>query len=157
MTRTAAHDESVSLFLIQPREPSWWYWLASAILLWCWVGGLAEAAWLLGGLSLVQIAHFRLREGRLGAFPVQVRIAYAGIVALAAWDPTHLIVWIPTVGTTAQVVFGYCLLARTLSLLPWNRTQPLTASLVWRTYGAAPRRGSVLQGQPPLQPTAAAR
>jgi len=151
MNDLTARGDAAPLFMMQPKELSWWYWLASAALLVLWVAGRAEAPWLLGGLSLVQIVHFGLKEKGLSAFPVQVRLAYAAVVAAAALDPTHLFVWIPTAGTIAQVVFGYCLLARTLSLMPWNRTGPLTAARVWRTYTAPPRRGSVLQGQPPLR------
>jgi hypothetical protein len=48
-------------------------------------------------------------------------------------------------GTTVRVAFDYCLLARTLSLMPWNRRQPLTLALVWRTYATPPVKGSILQ------------
>jgi hypothetical protein len=37
------------------------------------------------------------------------------------------------------VIFGYCLMARMLSLLPWNRTEPITADLVRRTFLSRPR------------------
>jgi hypothetical protein len=134
--------------MIQIREMSWWYWLASAMLLLVWGIGSLAGLWLALGLALVQVGHFRLREGSFRAFPVQVRIAYAAILALGAWEPIRPWLWAPTIGTTAQVLFGYCALARLLSLLPWNRQAPLSASLVWRTFTAPPRQGSVLQGLP---------
>jgi hypothetical protein len=37
------------------------------------------------------------------------------------------------------VIFGYCLMARMLSLLPWNRTEPITADLVRPTFLSRPR------------------
>ncbi|MBX3346336.1 MAG: hypothetical protein KF806_13480, partial [Nitrospira sp.] len=50
-------------------------------------------------------------------------------------------------GTTARVLVGYCLLARTLSLAPWNRRQPLTWSMLRRTFfspqTAAPPCGAI--------------
>ena len=155
MNRLVTRKDSASLFMMQPREPAWWFWLASAALLVAWVAGRPEAFWLLLGLSLFQVAYFGLQESRLRAFPAQVRIAYVGVIAAAAVDPTHLFVWVPTIGTIAQVVFGYCLLARAVSLLPWNGTEPFSAARVWRTFVSPPRRGSILQGQPALRAQAA--
>jgi hypothetical protein len=43
-----------------------------------------------------------------------------------------------------MVLVGYCPLARALSLLPWNRSQPLSAALVRRTFVSAPVRGSIV-------------
>ncbi|QAZ38695.1 hypothetical protein C1M51_04215 [Methylibium sp. Pch-M] len=130
------------------REVSWWYWVATAVLLLAglagWHGGFHAAI----ALSALQVLHFRLREGRLAAFPVQVRLAFTGLLLLAAWPPLGWLYWVPALGTTAQVLFGYCLLARGLSLLPWNRREPLSWRLLWRTLTAPPVRGSILQGLP---------
>ena len=41
---------------------------------------------------------------------------------------------VPVVGTFALVIFGYCLTARVLSLLPWNRAEPITIDLLRRTF-----------------------
>jgi hypothetical protein len=46
--------------------------------------------------------------------------------------------WLPTVGTMALLVLGYCLMAPTLSLLPWNHTGRLTFDLLSRTFLSAP-------------------
>ena len=40
--------------------------------------------------------------------------------------------------TTALLVFGYCLLARSLSLLPWNSHERYTLSRLRRTFFSAP-------------------
>jgi hypothetical protein len=48
------------------------------------------------------------------------------------------------------VTFGYCTLARCLSLLPWNRSEPLSFALLRRTFLSRPVKGSVLQGLPAL-------
>ena len=50
------------------------------------------------------------------------------------WGPLKWIHWMQLVGTTARVLVGYCLLARTLSLAPWNRRQPLSWTVAARTF-----------------------
>ena len=47
-----------------------------------------------------------------------------------------------------MVLFGYCLLARVLSLFPWNRTEPFSMQLVLSTFFSAPVPGNILQGLP---------
>ena len=46
--------------------------------------------------------------------------------------------WLPTVGTFALVIFGYWLMGRFLSLLPWNRHEPISLDLIHRTFLSAP-------------------
>ena len=78
------------------------------------------------------------------AFSVQVRIAYLAVLATGLWPPLGFVHWLQLAGTMAQVGFDYCPLARLVSLMPWNRTQPLTFRLVWRTFALPPMSGSVL-------------
>lgn len=134
--------------MIQYREISWWYWAVTAVLLIAGLSGWTAAFYLVTGLSAIQIVHFRLREGSFSAFPVQVRIAYTALLLIALWEPMHWLFWVPAIGTPAQVLFGYCSLARCLSLLPWNRTEPLSWRLVRRTFLSPPVNGSILQGLP---------
>jgi hypothetical protein len=134
--------------MILYRDISWWYWAVTAVLLIVGLAGWFEAFYLAAALSVVQVVHFRLREGSFAAFPVQVRLAYAAILILALWKPMNWLFWIPAIGTPAQVLFGYCALARCLSLLPWNRREPLSWHLVWRTFVSRPVKGNILQGQP---------
>lgn len=134
--------------MILYREISWWYWAVTSVLLIVGLAGRFEAFYLAIVLSAFQVVHFRLREGSFAAFPVQVRVAYTGILLLALWPPVHWLFWIPAIGTVAQVLFGYCTLARLLSLLPWNRREPLSWRLVWRTFVSRPVKGNILQGQP---------
>lgn len=137
--------------MILYREISWWYWAVTATLLIIGLAGRFEAFYLATALGALQIVHFRLREGSFAAFPVQVRLAYTALLALALWEPMNWLFWVPAIGTPAQVLFGYCSLARCLSLLPWNRREPLSADLVRRTFLSRPIRGSVLQGLPALR------
>ncbi len=134
--------------MIDYKEISWWYWAITSLLLVAGLAGHFEAFQLATALSAVQIVHFRLREGNFAAFPVQVRIAYTLLLAVSLWEPLRWLFWVPAIGTPAQVLFGYCTLARCLSLLPWNRREPFTWNLVWRTFTAPPVRGNILQGLP---------
>lgn len=134
--------------MILCREISWWYWAVTAVLLIVGLAGWFEAFYVATGLSIVQVIHFRLRASSFAAFPVQVRVAYTAMLLIALWGPMNWLFWVPAIGTPAQVLFGYCTLARCLSLLPWNRREPLSWGLVWRTFVSPPVRGNVLQGLP---------
>ena len=100
------------------------------------------------GLSVVQIVHFYRREGRMGAFPVQVRIGVFFLLSAAYLDPTRMLIWVPFAGALARVLFGYCMMARLISLLPWNRSEPFSGALFAKTILSVPTRGNVLQGLP---------
>jgi len=134
--------------MILYREISWWYWAVTSVLLIIGLTGRFEAITLATALSAIQIVHFRLIEGSFGAFPVQVRLAYTAMLLLALWEPMNWLFWLPAIGTPAQVLFGYCTLARCLSLMPWNRREPLSTELVRRTFLSPPVKGSVMQGLP---------
>jgi hypothetical protein len=126
----------------------WWYWAVTDALL---VGGLLD--WPLGfwpviGFTVVQVMHYLGREGRVSAFPVQVRVGYLGLLLLGQWDPFYFVYWVQLMGTTAMVLVDYCALARLLSLMPWNRHEPLSFGLVLRTFLSPPMKGNILQGLP---------
>lgn len=136
--------------MLMYREVSWWYWAVTTVLLFLGLAGDDRWFAVAIALSAFQVAHFRLREGNMAAFPVQVRLAYTAMLVLFLWPPVSLLYWIPAVGTLAQVLFGYCTLARCLSLLPWNRSEPFSLALLRRTFLSRPVKGSVLQGLPAL-------
>lgn len=138
------------MLMLEYRALSWWYWLVTVVLLTAGVCGWAPGFLLAIGLTVFQLLHFLLRERRLSAFPVQVRLGYLLLLLVALPEPLQLIYWIPTLGTWAQILFGYCTMARLVSLLPWNRGEPLSARLLKRTFLSAPVRGNILQGLPPL-------
>jgi len=140
------------MLMIEYRDLGWRYWLATVCLLTAGLAGQPLAFVLAVGLTLVHLAHFLLRERSLRSFPVQVRLGYLVLLLLALPEPLQWIFWIPTVGTWAQVLFGYCTMARLVSLLPWNRSEPFSLRLVGRTFSAPPVRGNILQGLAPLSP-----
>lgn len=127
------------------RHIGWRYWLALDILLALGLSGVAPAALPMAiAVGIVQSIHYLRREGRWSAFPVQVRVAYLGLLAAGLWAPLAFIHWIQLAGTTALLTLDYCPLARTLSLAPWNRRAPLTAALVRCAFFSPPTPGSVI-------------
>jgi hypothetical protein len=122
---------------------AWWYWAAMALLL---AGkALSPAAALAAfGLGVVQSVHFYARSERMGALPVQVRTAFLCFLVAGLWTPLAFIHWLMLGATLARVAFDYCLLARTLALMPWNRAQPLSVRLVRRAYLTPPTQDSIL-------------
>lgn len=141
------------MFMIDYRELSWWYWLVTACLLTAGITGWEMGFLLAIGLTMVQLVHFMLREGSPTAFPVQVRFWYLVLLLVALPEALQWIYWIPTIGTWAQLIFGYCTMARCVSLLPWNRREPFSAGLVARTFFSRPVPGNILQGLPPARAT----
>ncbi len=144
------------------RDIKWWYWLVTAILLVGAVAGHRAAIAAAIALTAVQLVHFAARERAPTAFPVQVRAAYLALLVAGLIPPLGFIHWVQLVGTWAMVLVGYCPLARALSLLPWNRRQPLSAALVRRTFLSPPVRGSIVAAmhegrEPPKEAPQAAR
>ena len=137
------------MFMINYKELSWWYWLVTACLLTAGVAGYQMGFILAIGLTVFQLIHFMIREHSITAFPVQVRFWYLMLLLVALPGPLQIIYWVPTVGTWAQLIFGYCTMARCISLLPWNRNQPFSVDLLSRTFFSRPVRGNIMQGLPP--------
>lgn len=138
------------MLMLEYRALSWWYWLVTVVLLSAGVAGWSPGFLLAIGLTAFQLAHFIIRERSLTAFPVQVRLGYLLLLLIALPKPLQLIYWIPTIGTWAQILLGYCTMARLVSLLPWNRSEPFSFRLLKRTFFSAPVRGNILQGLPPV-------
>jgi hypothetical protein len=137
------------MFMIDYKQIDWWYWFATACLLTAGVAGYATGFVLVIGLSGIQLIHFTMREHSLSAFTVQVRFWFL-ILVLSAWpEPMQIVYWLPVAGTWARSIFGYCLLARLLSLMPWNRRVPFSFGLLMRTFFSRPVRGSIMQGLSP--------
>jgi len=131
------------MLMLDVKDVGWWYWLVTAVLL--SYGLLVDPLGLLlaVGLTVINLAHFAVRADRLTAFPVQVRFFYLLLLLVALPESMRWLFWIPAIGTWAQVLVGYCTMARLVSLLPWNRSEPLTWRLVWRRFASLPVRGSV--------------
>ena len=134
------------MFMIEYKSIGWWYWLVTAGLLTYGVT-VNQIGFLIAiGLTVFQLIHFVIRERGIKAFPVQVRFWYLMLLLVALPEPLQLIYWIPTIGTWAQVIFGYCAMARLVSLLPWNRSEPFSFALIIKTFFSRPVRGNIKQG-----------
>lgn len=136
------------MFMIDYKEPSWWYWLITAGLLTAGLAGSQIGFVVAMGLTVFQLMHFSIRERSITTFPIQVRFWYLLLLIVAFPEPLQLIYWIPAIGTWAQVIFGYCAMARCVSLLPWNRNERFSLGLLKRTFFSAPVRGNIMQGLP---------
>ena len=134
------------MFMIEYKDIGWRYWLVTAGLLTYGVLGNPIGFMLAIGLTVFQIFHFLIRERSITAFPIQVRFWYLLLLLVALPEPLQLIFWIPTIGTWAQIIFGYCAMARIVSLFPWNRSEKFSLALLKKTFYSRPVRGSIKQG-----------
>ena len=134
------------MLMIEYRDVGWWYWLVTAGLLTFGVSGNQIGFALAIGLTIIQLIHFVFRERNITAFPIQVRFWYLMLLLVAWLEPLQWIYWVPAIGTWAQIVFGYCTMARCVSLLPWNRSEQLSIDLLTKTFLSRPVRGSIKQG-----------
>lgn len=134
------------MFMFETKDPAWWYWLVTAALLTVGVSGWQEGFMLAILLSTIQLMHYILREPKITAFPVQVRFWYLVLLLVCLTDGLQWLYWVPTIGTWAQVLFGYCTRARLVSLWPWNRQEDFSVALLKKTFFSRPVRGNILQG-----------
>ena len=116
----------------------WWYWFLTAGFLGAGLSGWPTGIFLAMVLCAVQLVHVIRLTRDVAAFPVQVRVAYLSMLMAGLWEPLQWIHWLQLAGTTARILVGYCLLARTLSLAPWNRNRPLTLMLIRHTFLSMP-------------------
>ena len=123
---------------LMPQAPGWWIWLATVALLGAGLAGAGAGFSAAIALSLAQTLFFWRKLGRVSAMSVQIRLNYTALLAVCFIPAMRWLYWLPALGTSALLVFGYCLMARTLSLLPWNRTEVLSVDLLRRTFLSAP-------------------
>ncbi|QQX81136.1 hypothetical protein JK628_04490 [Shewanella sp. KX20019] len=133
------------MFMIELNGTGWRYWLVTAALLTYGVVVDPIGFVLAIALTLVHLLHFVIMKRSVTAFPIQVRFWYLSLLLLAQVEGLGWIYWIPAIGTWAQVLFGYCAMARFVSLLPWNSCERFSFSLVSRTILARPVKGSIKQ------------
>ncbi len=125
------------------KTVAWWYWLVTVAFLAVAVAGNASGLYAAIMLSSVQVVHYLMRDRCIAAFPVQVRVAYLGLLLLSQAPGGQIILWMQLIGTTAMVTVNYCFLARVLSLMPWNRASRITKAAILSTLFSAPVAGSV--------------
>ena len=138
--------DGIIMLMIEYKDVGWWYWLVTAGLLTFGMSGNPTGFLLAMALTIIQLVHLVFRERSITAFPVQVRFWYLMLLLIAWQEPLQWIYWIPTIGTWAQIIFGYCAMARCVSLLSWNRSGELSVDLLKKTFFSRPVRGSIKQG-----------
>ena len=134
------------MLMLEYRDIGWWYWLVTAIFLTAGITGYAAGFQLAISLTVVQLLHYVVMQRSVSSFPVQVRFWYLMLLLVSWLEPMQWLFWVPVIGTWAQIFFGYCTMARLVSLFPWNRTERFTVTMLKRTFLSAPVKGSVKQG-----------
>ncbi|MBC8096079.1 MAG: hypothetical protein H7Y43_09720 [Akkermansiaceae bacterium] len=123
---------------IKPDDWTWWAWAITTALLIAGLSGFSLAFIAAMVVTAGQGFILLVRDRKPAAFSVQLRAAYLLLLLICYPPPMRWLYWLPTVGTFALIVFGYCLLARVLSLLPWNSREPYTIDRFRRTFFSAP-------------------
>jgi hypothetical protein len=101
-------------------------WAATAPLLAAALLGSTGALYAVIGFCALTTLYYGIVLRSISAYRLQVRIGFMALVALGLLPELRPILVVPLLGTTAQVLFGYCPMARILNLMPWNRTESLT-------------------------------
>ncbi len=138
----------MGIFYFNLTDWTWWIWLVTAICLGVGLMGIPAGFIAAMGLTSTQVIVFLVKDRSLRAFSVQLRIGYLALLVLCFIPAMRWLYWLPTVGTFALVIFGYCLMARFLSLLPWNSTEAYTMSRLRRTFFSPPDISRVERGIP---------
>lgn len=119
------------------------YWQCIVLLLAAHFAGVAQAMPLALMAGAVQTLHAWAGQRHWRHLSVQVRASFLGLLLLGLlpglW-PLHLLQFM---GTSAMLVTDYCLLARLLSLLPWNRHGPISIDVVRRVLLTPPSPGPI--------------
>jgi hypothetical protein len=123
---------------IMPKELAWWGWVVTILLLGTGLAGFPAGFIAATVLVLAKTLFYWWKLGHFGAIAVQIRLSHTLVLALCFIPRMHWLFGVAAAGAVALVVFGYCLVGRTLSLLPWNRVEPLTLDLLRRTFLSAP-------------------
>ena len=134
------------MFMIEYRELSWWYWLITVCLLTSGLVGFQPGFWLAIGFTLLQVILFAVKDSSMRSFPVQVRSWYLVFLLICMPEPLQVLYWLPTIGTWAQIFTGYCMMARLVSLLPWNRNEALSVAFLKKTFLSPPVKGNIMHG-----------
>ena len=126
------------MFNIDYKDTDWQYLLVCATGITAGLAGWSEGFLLAIAFAAIQFFRTFLVHGQLAAFPVQVRIAYTALLVTAYAEPMNWLYWLPAIGTWIYILFNYCLLARLLSLLPFNSTRTFSLQEVRDTLLARP-------------------
>jgi len=131
------------MWMLEYKKDSWWFWVVTAIFLSLGVAGVPVFFKWAIALTVVQIIYFSVKLQSVSSFPMQVRVCYLGLLVVSQPKMLQWLYWVPTIGTWAQVLVGYCLMARIVSMYPWNREEAFTWRYFKKTIFSAPVHGSI--------------
>jgi len=123
---------------LMPKQLTWWLWLVTLATMATGLAGYPAAFLAATALTFAHTLLFWRRSRDFRAISVQIRFAYALLLAVSYIPQLRWLYWLSAIGAAAMLVLGYCLMGRMLSLLPWNRTEPFTPDLLRRTFLSAP-------------------
>jgi len=126
------------LFYINLKDWTWWAWTITTVLLIMGLAGYSPAFVAAMAVTAGQGIILLARDRSPAAFSVQLRAAYLLLMLISYPPLMRWLYWLPTVGNSALIVLGYCLLARVLALLPWNSREKYTLDRLRRTFFSAP-------------------
>jgi hypothetical protein len=121
------------------------YWMVTAL---CLAAGLLfwpPALILAMAVMVVHCMHYPQCAPGITSFPMQVRIGFLALLVVGQVPYFGWVNWVQMAGITALITVGYCPLARILSLMPWNRTRPMSWKLFVTAIFSPPVEGSILQ------------
>ena len=128
-------------------DPSWWHWVVTIPLLGARLTGYSWAIWPAIVLCVGMGIYYLGRVRQWQPYPVQIRIAYTVLLIIGLVPVMWWVHGVQFFGTLAMVSVGYCPLARMLNLLPWNRTEPITAAFVFHNFLREPCAGGLIGWQ----------
>lgn len=120
----------------------WSYWFLTATFLAIFLFLDAKAIYIAMVINIIHAVHFYIKSPHITSFPMQVRIGFLGLLAIGIVPPFQWIHWIQLIGGSIMLTTGYCSLARMLSLLPWNRSQPMSFRLLQTVIFSPPISGN---------------
>ena len=112
------------------KKTGWTLWAITTLLLFAYLASWQGATFALMGILVGQTLLFAWRDRSLITFPVQLRGFFLLITLVGLVPGFGFLIWAQATGAVAYLLFDYCLLARTLALLPWNRVPPLSWNVV---------------------------
>ena len=123
---------------LMPKHLTWWIWLITVAAMAAGLVGYTAGFIVATALTLAHALLFWRKAGEFRAISVQIRLAYALLLAISYIPELRWLYWLFSIGAAAMLLVGYCAMGRTLSLLPWNRSEALTLDLLRRTFFRAP-------------------
>jgi hypothetical protein len=120
------------------------YWQLTALLLTAHLAGWRWGLACVLALNAIQCLHFVLWHRSLRNLEVQVRLLYFALLILGSSVPgLRWVLALQLAGLAARLSLEYCLAARLMVLMPWNRNQPLSAAFVRRVFLLPPGPGQI--------------